>query len=174
MERGEGRGERALAVFPYAVIRKQQREGRFCSCFDLLKHLKTCIDGPGIFLRHICFVNFHPHPAILANVSFFSCSWVRLNICFVGNLPWCNLILHFSHLPPFLVPPQMGCSALGSVMESGLNITKKLLWTSAGARRFKCFVFEQELRGHGSSTSCLHFKMAVLTGKFSMNTHECV
>lgn len=168
MGRGERRGERALAVFPYAVIRKQQREGRFLFLFWFTQTFKNMHRWAGNFSQTHLFCKFPSTPCSTCKCRFLSCSWVRLNICFVGNPPWCNLILHFSHLPPFLVPPQMGCSALGSVMESGLNVTKGLLWTSAGPRQFKCFVFEQELHGHDSSTSCLHFKMTVLTGNESL------
>lgn len=135
----------------------------FSSSFDLLKHLKTCIDEERIFPRRICFVNLHPHPAVLANVGFSTA--LELDWTFVKweTFHDGNLILHLSYLPPCLVPIHMGLSVLGVVVESSLNFTGELLWTSARARLFKCFVFEWQLYWDGSFLSPLHFKMSVLT-----------
>lgn len=124
--------------------------------------------GAENFSQTHLFCKFVSTPSSTCKRRVLSCFWVTLNICFLGNLPWCHLILHSSYLAPSLVPIQMGRSALGSVVESGVNFTKQLLWTSAGARQFKCFAFEQEQRWHGSFTSCLHCKVTVLAWNESL------
>lgn len=140
----EGRGgERNLYFLMLSQENtKKPTEGLFSSSFDLLKHLKTCIDEQRIFPRRICFVNLHPHPTVLANVG--SSPALELHWTFVSWEPLHdgNRVLCFSYLPPSLVPIRTAPSVLGVVVEPGLNFAKELLWTSTRARWFERFVFK--------------------------------